>query len=215
MVGRVLADYMPKILNVHVGTEAHIVGKVPAGVVRIFVDDDLVRVPEPVRAEGEVGCSDGPEPTIEPEPAGTTALNDPGMLRAETARKVAMLPWLVEMIGRIVAPGIMTNPGFTVIYVWRIGWPGWSLKFFLWRRLGGFGLRVCRRLIMLWRLCMLRRLRLRMRLCRGCALVWRRSVRRNRWMGAAYMSDILMLRKTVKASASTANPQTERFHWPP
>ena len=51
-------------MDVDVGAEPGVVGEVPAGVVRIFVDDDLVGVPKPavniakvVRSYAEVEAS--------------------------------------------------------------------------------------------------------------------------------------------------------------
>ena len=57
----------------HVGTKAHVVSEIPAGVIGIIVDDDLIGIPEPIGAEGEVGGCDRPVPSIEPEPAGAAS----------------------------------------------------------------------------------------------------------------------------------------------
>ena len=46
-----------QIHHMHISSEAHIVGKIPSDMVRIRVDDDLIRVPEPVRAECQIGVS--------------------------------------------------------------------------------------------------------------------------------------------------------------
>ena len=40
-----LSVNLPEILDVNVGAEPGVVGKIPAGVVRIFVENDLVGVP--------------------------------------------------------------------------------------------------------------------------------------------------------------------------
>ena len=104
----------------HIDAEAHVIGQIPADVVRILVDDDFIRVPEPAVAESYVGSRDIPVPSIEPEPAGSAACEPPNVPGAKAAGKVTVRPRIVEMVARIVGAGIVTNPGIS-IHVRSIG----------------------------------------------------------------------------------------------
>lgn len=113
-----------QILHVHISAQAHVVSKIPSNMVRIVVDDNLIRVPEPVAAEGEIGFRDHPVPSVEPESAWPTAGNTPDMRRTEASAEVAVFPGMIEMVVRIVRPGVMTDPRLAVIHVRDIGVAG-------------------------------------------------------------------------------------------
>ena len=110
-----------KIHHVDIRTQAHVVSEIPADVVRIVVDDDFIGAPEPTVAESDVGGRDGPVPAIEPEAIGTSAAKMPHMPGTEASGKVAVRPGVVDVIARIVGTGVMTNPGFALIDVRRVG----------------------------------------------------------------------------------------------
>ena len=69
----IAVDLHAEILDVHISAETHVIGEIPADVVRIVVDDDLIGVPEPAVAEGKIGCSNIPIPAVEPETGGASA----------------------------------------------------------------------------------------------------------------------------------------------
>ena len=108
-------------LYVDVGAEANVVGEVPTDVVGVFVDDDLVAVPEPTVAEADVIGSDAEIEATEPEAGRTAAGEMPDMAAAKAAGEMAMLPRMIEMIVRIVGAGVMANPLAVVVYVRRFG----------------------------------------------------------------------------------------------
>src|SRR5580658_3998581 len=41
----------PEIHDMHISAETHVVGQVPADVIRVIVNNDLVRIPQPAVAE--------------------------------------------------------------------------------------------------------------------------------------------------------------------
>src|ERR1700722_20599639 len=94
----------------HIGAEAHIVGKIPAHMVGVLINHNLTRVPEPVIAEGQIGRGHRPIPAVEPEPARSAAANPPYVTGTKAAGKVAMLPGLIEMVVRIAGTAIVPNP---------------------------------------------------------------------------------------------------------
>ena len=53
-----LRSSVAEIFPVDVGAESHVVGEVPAGMVGIIVDDDVVVVPEPVVGVDEFRLTD-------------------------------------------------------------------------------------------------------------------------------------------------------------
>jgi hypothetical protein len=101
-------------LYVHISSEADVIRQIPAYVVRIVVNNDLVRVPQPAIAVGHIKRRHTPIPSVEPEAAWAAADQSPHMLRTEAAGKVAVLPRMVEMIVRVVATGIVTDPDIAV-----------------------------------------------------------------------------------------------------
>src|ERR1700733_7061637 len=107
-----------------ISAESHIVGKVPAWVIRVFIDDNLIGIPQPVRTESEIGRSNRPEPPVKPEPARSTSSEYPGVFGSKAAVEVAMLKGLVKMICRVVGAGIMTNPDLPFVHMRHIGVAG-------------------------------------------------------------------------------------------
>src|ERR1700733_6520006 len=103
-----------EIFHVHVGAEANVVGEIPAGMVWILIDHDLVGIPQPVAAEGNVVRRNAKIKAVEPESAGASAAKMPHVPLAETSGEVAMLPGMIDMIVRIVSPRIVTDPAITL-----------------------------------------------------------------------------------------------------
>ena len=78
--GSSCADSLPaKILYMHVSARADVIDEIPAGMVGIFVNHDVVGVPEPGVAKGEVGCRHLPEPAVESETVGASTRHTPHM----------------------------------------------------------------------------------------------------------------------------------------
>ena len=66
-----------EIHHVNISSEANVVGQVPAVVIGIFVDDDVVAIPVPTVAESEIGGRNAPVPSVEPEAIGSAAAEVP------------------------------------------------------------------------------------------------------------------------------------------
>lgn len=93
-----------------VSAEANVVGQVPAVVIGILVDDDLVGVPEPIVAVIEVRGRDGEIEAAEPEAFAIAAGDAPDVAAAEAAVEVAVLPRMIEMEAGVIAAGIVADP---------------------------------------------------------------------------------------------------------
>src|SRR5208282_3614747 len=98
----------------NISAEPHVIGQVPADVVGIRVDDDLVRVPKPAVAEGNVSRGNVPVPAVKPEAPRTAASKMPYMAAAEAARELTMGPGLFDMIPRIAGAGVVADPGLPI-----------------------------------------------------------------------------------------------------
>jgi hypothetical protein len=85
----------PHIHDVHIGAEPDVVSQVPAIVVGIFVNHDIVAIPKPVAAITDV----------------------------EGAGEVSMLPGMIEMIVDVGPAGVVADPLAVVMNVGSIGMP--------------------------------------------------------------------------------------------
>jgi len=110
---------------VHVGSEPHVIGEIPADVIRVFIEHDVVGTPFPVATVPDVGRGHAEEKAAKPEPARAASLDPEDMAGAEAARKMAVLPRLGQMEARVVASGVVADP-FIVgsVHVWGGGMTG-------------------------------------------------------------------------------------------
>jgi hypothetical protein len=108
-------------LHVDVGAQPRVVGEIPAVMVGIFVDHDLVAVPEPVTAQSEVKGGDAESEAAEPETGGTASANAPDVAAAEAAGESAMFKGMVEVESGIVSPGVVADPGAIMMDVRGFG----------------------------------------------------------------------------------------------
>jgi len=120
---------------VNVGTEAHVVGEIPAIVVGVFVDDDVVAVPEPVTTVVQIKRSDAKEEAAKPEAARTTSPEAPTVAAAEAAGEAAVLPGVIEVEAAIIAAEIVSHPLAVAVDV-----RGFGMTFAVAERRMGFGL---------------------------------------------------------------------------
>ena len=108
----------------NVGAEPDVVGQIPADVVRVVVDHDLIAIPEPVAAIFDVVRRDTEVKSTEPEARWASAFNVPNMRPAETAGEVPVLPRTIETIMRIVAAGLVPDPFAVGVNMGDIGMAG-------------------------------------------------------------------------------------------
>jgi hypothetical protein len=104
----------------HIGAQAQVVGQLAAHVIRIFVDHDLVRIPEPVAAIDDIHRSDVEAITAKAEASRSASREAPNVVRAETTSEVPMLPRMVEMETGVVAPSVMSDPPAVLVHVRRL-----------------------------------------------------------------------------------------------
>jgi hypothetical protein len=104
---------------VGVYTETAIVGQIPTHVVRIIINHDWIRIPEPAAAKGDIEGRNTPSPAIEPEAAWTATAQMPDMTSSNAAGEATVLPRMIEMIIGVVTSCVMTNPLTVVVNVRR------------------------------------------------------------------------------------------------
>ncbi len=113
-----------QVHDVDVGSQPHVVGQVPAGMVGIFIDDDVIAVPEPVAAEANVIRSDTEIEAAEPEAVGAASGEMPDVAAAEAAGKASVLPGMIEVVVGIVGTGVVADPFAVRMDVRRVGMSG-------------------------------------------------------------------------------------------
>lgn len=113
----------PHIHDVHIGAEPDVVSQVPAIVVGIFVNHDIVAIPKPVPAITDVEGGYAETKTAEPETVRASAAEMPYMATAEAAGEVSMLPGMIEMIVDVGPAGVVADPLAVVMNVGSIGMP--------------------------------------------------------------------------------------------
>lgn len=82
----------------HVGAETRIVGQVPAWIVRIGVEDDIVATPVPVGAIVEIGWGHREVEVVKKEAVSRSAAQAVYVACADLAGEAAMLPRIIEVI---------------------------------------------------------------------------------------------------------------------
>ena len=106
--------------HMNVSAQANVIGKVPAYVIRVFVDRDVIAVPVPVVAIAGIVRSYGEVISVKPEASGTTAAQMPDVRATESSIEAAVLPRMIDAIVIVAAAGIMAHPDFS-IYVRCVG----------------------------------------------------------------------------------------------
>src|SRR3984885_2551852 len=122
-----------QILHVHVGAESHVVGEIPAFVVGVFVDHDLVAVPEPVIGIGKVKRGNPEVETAKPETVRAASGNAPDMAPSEAAAESAMLPGMIEVEAGVIGGAPVPDPLAVMVNVGSLGMTGFVTS----RRSGG------------------------------------------------------------------------------
>lgn len=78
--------------------------------VGIFVDHDLVAVPEPVTAQGQVKGGDAESEAAKPKTTGAASGDAPDVSATEATGEPAVLPGMIEVEAGIASSGIVSNP---------------------------------------------------------------------------------------------------------
>jgi len=78
--------------------------------VRVLIDDDVIAIPEPVAAEADVVGRDAEVEPCQAEAIGPPSEQPEDVAATEAAGEPPVLPWVVEMVMRIVAAGVVADP---------------------------------------------------------------------------------------------------------
>ena len=111
-----------------VGPQAHVVGQVPAVVVRVIINHDLVTVPQPVIAEVVVGRCNAEVETVEPKAVWAAPAESKPVATADAASEASVFPWAIQMEAPVIASGIMPYPLVIGMDVRRLRMPGTVVK---------------------------------------------------------------------------------------
>lgn len=94
----------------NIGPQPHVIGQIPAHVVRVVIDDDIIRIPEPVAAIADIVGSHAEVEPAKPETVGSSSRKVPDMPRTEPASEVSVLPRMIEVVVRITPSCVMAHP---------------------------------------------------------------------------------------------------------
>src|ERR1700751_3066249 len=87
-----IASLSAQIHHVHIRAEAHVIRQVPAHVIGIVIDHNLVRVPQPVTAITDIHGRDAEIKPAEPETSRSAPPEMPHVTGPEAAAEMSMLP---------------------------------------------------------------------------------------------------------------------------
>jgi hypothetical protein len=92
-----------EIHHMHVGAETNVIGQIPTRIVRVNVDNDVVGVPQPIRAVVNIVGRDAEEEPAELEARWAAACQAVDVTAADVSWEMAVLPRMVEVIVRVRA----------------------------------------------------------------------------------------------------------------
>ena len=111
-----------------VGAEPHVIGQVPPVVVGVFVDDDLIGIPDPAVAETNVIRRHAEVKAAKPETRRASTGEMPDVTAAKATGKATVLPRVIEVVVGIVAAGVVTYPLIVCVNVRSVRVPGLVAK---------------------------------------------------------------------------------------
>ena len=110
----------PEVQHVHIRSRPRVVCQIPARVVRVFVDHDGIVVPLPIADVVIVVWRYAEKPVVEPKPVAAAASQMIDMPAPESAGKVTVLPNMVNVVMRVIAPAVMADPSIVAVDVRRL-----------------------------------------------------------------------------------------------
>jgi hypothetical protein len=99
-----------EILHVGVGSEPRVIREIPAWMVWIVVNHDVVAVPQPIANVVIIVRRDAPIKPAEGEAVTASASKAINVAGANSAAEASVFPRMVKMVVGITAAGIMTDP---------------------------------------------------------------------------------------------------------
>lgn len=76
----------------------------------ILIDDDVIAVPKPVIAESDIHRGYTEVEATEPESTGAASRQVPDVAPTKATREAPVLPGMIDVVVRIVAPGVVADP---------------------------------------------------------------------------------------------------------
>lgn len=113
--------WLAKIHDVNIGSEPDVIGQIPAVVIRIFVNDNLVGIPEPVVAETEVGGSHTEREAGEPEARRLSSGQPEDMPFSKASGEAPAFPRTVQMVPRVLSTTLVSYPLVVPVHVRSFG----------------------------------------------------------------------------------------------
>jgi len=109
---------------VNIRAKSSVIGEIPANVVRVFIDNDLIRIPQPLAAVPNVVGRHAEVEPPKPKTPRTASFKVPDMARTESASEVSMLPRVIEVVVRITTARVMSDPSAIAVDVRsiRVAW---------------------------------------------------------------------------------------------
>ncbi len=101
----------------NVGPQPDVVSQIVAHVIRIVVNHNIITVPEPVIDITEIGVCDREVEAAKAKAVRITSTQPPNMPCTNGSRKAPMLPWMVEMVTRVMS--FMAYP--TIVFCVHMG----------------------------------------------------------------------------------------------
>src|ERR1035441_59702 len=99
-----------QVFDVSVGAQPRVVGKIPANMVWVFVDHDLIASPVPAGDDVVIVRGDVPVEIVEPEAFPVSSREVENVLRSKAAVETSVSPRLIEAEMRVVAATIVAYP---------------------------------------------------------------------------------------------------------
>src|ERR1700688_3811928 len=96
--------------HVGVGSEPGVVGEIPARVIWVVVQHDVVAVPHPIVGVVVVVRRDAPVKAAEPEAVSAAAFDAINVVATNFAAEASVFPNVILMVTGIVAAPVMTDP---------------------------------------------------------------------------------------------------------
>jgi hypothetical protein len=95
---------------VDIGSEAGVIREIPAWVIWVVVQHDVIAVPQPIIGVVVVVRRDVPVKAAEPETVAASAFDAVNVVTANFTAEASVFPNVILMVARIVAAGVMADP---------------------------------------------------------------------------------------------------------
>jgi hypothetical protein len=101
---------LAEILDVGIGSEAGVIGEIPAWVIGVVVYHDVVAVPQPIAGVVKVVRSYAPEEAAKPETISASAFEAIDVVATNFTAEASVFPYVILVVPSIVAATFMTDP---------------------------------------------------------------------------------------------------------